>query len=244
MSNMNIKPNFWGPKLWGAIFSIVAVYPEIPNVEYINSTKGFFTSLTNLLPCNKCKLSYNEYIKESDTNLNDNTNFSSRKNLIKFVYLLREKVNTKLGLEYCLTVEYFEYKLNKMICVSENKVDSYVNYLNEAPFIPKIFENTICNFVYINKQHIQNYNLKYTKLIIMKLKDFIKKPDFNINNPKFKLWLKRNNSCRLVINIIYSNMSCGDYNMLESFRKDLLLHLKLFYMGCSIIPINDLKILF
>jgi hypothetical protein len=39
-------------------------------------------------------------------------------------------------------------------------------------------------------------------------------------------------------------MACGDYGMLESFFKDKLLHLQLFYMGCSIIPLEDLNHIF
>jgi hypothetical protein len=32
-----------------------------------------------------------------------------------------------------------------------------------------------------------------------------------------------------------------DYDISESFDKDNILHLKLFYMGCTIIPIETLK---
>ena len=39
-------------------------------------------------------------------------------------------------------------------------------------------------------------------------------------------------------------MSCGDYGMLESFFKDKNLHLQLFYLGCSIIPLDDLYNIF
>ena len=72
----------------------------------------------------------------------------------------------------------------------------------------------------------------------------IKKPNFNDNDKNFKLWSKRNVKCREIINKIYNNMSCGDYGMLESFFKDKNLHLKLFYLGCSIIPLDDLYHIF
>jgi hypothetical protein len=74
--------------------------------------------------------------------------------------------------------------------------------------------------------------------------NFIKKPNFNDNDKNFKLWFKRNVKCREIINKIYNNMSCGDYGMLESFFKDKNLHLKLFYLGCSIIPLDDLYHIF
>ena len=46
------------------------------------------------------------------------------------------------------------------------------------------------------------------------------------------------------INKVYNNMACGDYGMLESFFKDKNLHVKLFYLGCSIIPLEDLHFIF
>ena len=154
---------------------------------------------------------------------------------------MREKLKKKLGLNYYITLDYFKKKLNKMLCISNNQIDSYMNYLSEAPFIPEFLENKVVNYLNDNKQYIKKYNFKYTIVLIHKLKKFISNPIFSLENKNFKLWLKRNNQCRIIISLIYSNMACGDYDMIQSFKTDNILHLKLFYMGCTIISEDILQ---
>ena len=69
-------------------------------------------------------------------------------------------------------------------------------------------------------------------------------PTFNLKDKNFKLLLKRNSQCRYIISKIYNNISCGEYTMVDSFYRDKDLHIKLFYMGCCIIPLYDLKYIF
>lgn len=236
----NIKPCFWGKKYWGALFSMTAVYPNNPDVEYIKSVRSFLLSWRQTLPCMGCRESYTNFSSQPDTDVMNDDNFKSREKFITFVHRLRNKVNNKVGLEYNITTEYFKIKLDKMCCINGNEVDGYVNEMSEAPFIQKEIKNTILNYINKNKSNIPDYNPKYTQMLIDKNLNFIKNPNFNSNNKKFKLWYKRNIKCRDIINKIYNNMSCGDYGVLESFFKDKLLHLQLFYLGCSIIPLNDL----
>jgi len=240
----NIKPCFWGKKYWGTMFSMAAVYPDNPDIEYIKSIRMYFVSLRNTLPCAGCRISYTNFTSQSDTNIMNNEFFMTRDNFIGFLHTLRNKVNKKIGLEYNITKQYFKLKLDKMCCVDGNDVDGYLNEMSEAPFIPQSFREIIHNYVHKNKSHINDYNSKYTSVLIEKNLNFIKKPIFNINNKNFKLWYKRNAKCRELINKIYNNMTCGDYGMMESFFKDKLLHIQLFYMGCSIIPYNDIVQLF
>ena len=240
----NIKPCFWGKKYWGTIFSMCAVYPNNPTKEYIVSARTFLLSLKNTLPCSGCRESYSIFIQQPDTNVMGEKIYSSRDNFISFVHKLRNKVNHKVGLEYHITKDYFKLKLDKMCCTEGNEVDGYINELSEAPFVQESVKNLILNYVNKNKSYINDYNSKYTHVLIEKNLKFIKNPVFNPNNKNFKLWFKRNAKCREIINKIYNNMSCGDYGMLESFYKDKSLHLQLFYMGCSIIPLQDLQYIF
>lgn len=240
----NIKPCFWGKKYWGSIYSMAAVYPNNPNKEYIESIRMFFLSLRHTLPCEGCRISYTNFTSQPDTNIMNNKYLNNRDNFIGFIYRLRNKVNKKIGLEYNITKEYFKSKLDKMCCVDGNELDGYLNELSEAPFIPNDFDAIIHDYVYKNKMYINDYNNKYTEILIKKNIEFIKNPLFEINNKNFKLWFKRNSKCREIINKIYNNMSCGDYGMYDSFYRDKLLHLQLFYMGCSIIPYDDLKYIF
>jgi hypothetical protein len=239
MSIVNIKPFFWGPKLWCIIYSIAAVYPDKPDIDHINSTMNYLISLKDLLPCKRCRTSYEVYIKEEDTNILDKENYISRKNFIMMIYNLREKVNKKLGLSYYISLNYFTNKLNKMICdIKDNNIDYYLNNLCEVPFIPKELETEVFNYIRNN-----SYDSMITKKIIKKLKRFIDNPIFNIDNLLFRLFLIRNMECRKIINTIYYNISKGDYKMYDSFTIDKELHLILFYYGCSIICNVELEIL-
>ena len=155
------------------------------------------------------------------------------------IYNLREKVNKKLGLSYYITIDYFTNKLNKMICdVKDNNIDYYLDNLCEVPFIPVELETKVLNYIQQNF-----YDSNITKNLIIKLKKFIKYPIFKIKNKLFKLFIIRNIKCRKIINIIYYNISNGDYNMYDSFTIDKNLHLQLFYYGCCIISNYELEIL-
>lgn len=234
--NNNIKPFLWGPNFWATIFDIVAVYPERADSKQIESTRSYFLSLKNLLPCESCRNSYQNFISQSDTDINDNDNFSTRNSLISFVFNLRNKVNSKLELEYCLTQNYFKKKLNKMICISGNTIDGYTNTLQEAPFIQKKLLDKV--LAYLKKN--SNYKIDDTIKIIKASKIFIENPEFSVNNKNFKLFYKRNSSCRDIIKKIHLNMTYYDYCVADSFYRDNELHLKLFYLGCSIIPASEL----
>jgi len=235
--NNNIKPNFWGPKLWYSIFSFVAIYPENPTSKIINSAKQYFLSLKNLLPCKSCRTSYNQYIKEDDTNINNDDNFISRNNLIEFVFKLRNKVNNKREIEYYITLKYFKKKLDLMICDDNNRLDSIINNLVEAPIIPVSLENDIYKYIKKNKS---KYNLKNTKLIIKNIKEFINKPNFDLKNSNFILFCKRNYECQNIIKRIYQNISLKDHTIIESFKYDNDLHIKLLCLGCSILSKTEL----
>ncbi len=233
----NIKPYFWGPQLWYSIFSFVSVYPDNPSSDLINSTKLYFTSLKNLLPCKSCRTSYNQYINEDDTNINNDYNFISRNNLIEFVYNLRIKVNNKREIEYFITLKYLKKKLDLMICDDNNKLDSIINYLIEAPIIHSSLEDKV--YTYLKNK--TKYNIKNTRSMIKNIKEFMINPNFSLNDSKFKLFCKRNQECRNIIKKIYNNMSINNYDSnVESFKKDNDLHLKLLYLGSSILSKTEL----
>lgn len=233
----NIKPCWWGPHLWQTIYNIIAVYPDKPDNIHIESIKMFFISLKNLLPCEKCRLSYSSYLEEPDTNINTINNFNSRENLITFVYNLRNKVNNKLNNEYYISLNYFKKKLNKIICSNNNNnMDCYISSLIEVPFVPRSFEEKLYNYL----KNKTNYNKEHTKQILNVCHNFMENPNFNSDNKYFKIYYKRNIKCRKIIDKIYFNISKNDYSLEESFLYDNDLHNKLFYLGSTIIPSNEL----
>jgi hypothetical protein len=81
-----IKSIYWGPSFWKTMFSFAATYPENPDNDYIESVKYFFYSLKKLIPCANCSESYNLYINESDTDINNVNYFISKKKLVEFIF--------------------------------------------------------------------------------------------------------------------------------------------------------------
>ena len=52
-----MKPEIWGPHAWIFLHSITFDYPDNPTKEVKEKYKGFFESLQDILPCEKCKKS-------------------------------------------------------------------------------------------------------------------------------------------------------------------------------------------
>jgi hypothetical protein len=58
-------PKLWGPPFWHILRTIAHNYPlENPSLANRNNTKIFFHSLQNLLPCEKCRKHYADFIKK------------------------------------------------------------------------------------------------------------------------------------------------------------------------------------
>lgn len=99
MSNKGIKTSFWGPHAWAFLFSSIAgAYPirvDASNKEHIKIIKSFqnmFNALQYTLPCSYCRESYGRFIKE----LPMAEFMDSRKSMMKWLYLIHDKVNKKL----------------------------------------------------------------------------------------------------------------------------------------------------
>ena len=58
------NPNVWGPVLWKFLHIMAFNYPENPNPQTKASSRQFFYSLRHLLPCETCRIHYNELISK------------------------------------------------------------------------------------------------------------------------------------------------------------------------------------
>jgi hypothetical protein len=235
MHNGNVKPFFWGPKVWYSMFSFVASYPDKADNKTVEGARMFFLSLKELLPCEACRYSYEKYIEEPDTNVNDLKNFSTRNSLTEFVYNLRVKVNTKLEYDYGVTLFYFKKKLHYMIC-ENSYFDGQILNLQEVPFVPEKLEPKVLH--YLKKK--TNFDISESERIYQTCRIFMDKPNFDPEDKYFKLFYKRTNACRDIIKKIYINMCYGDYCVEDSFAKDFELHTKLLFMGCTILSESSL----
>jgi len=236
----NIKPIYWGNKLWLTIYSFIAVYPNNPTQEQIKSIMTFFETLKHLLPCSSCRTSFTKFSSEDDTNIKNVLHFQNRNNLIKMIFAFRKKVENKVGFEYCSTVKYLTFKMNNMICV-DNPNEYVANNLHEYAFIPVKLENKIYDYIKKYKYYINDYDSKNTQKIVKKLKHFLDNPDSN--SKYYLLWIERNNKCRDLISKIEKNMCEKKYDTMKSFNSDKKYHIQLFYLGCTIIPSDELAYL-
>ena len=100
-----VRTSVWGPAAWFFLHNLVMVYPkkiDENNQEHIRKKDNMFAFLSNLgnvLPCGLCSASYNQYIKEPLYNINKY--LDSRAKLARFIYLIHERVNEKLGVAKC-----------------------------------------------------------------------------------------------------------------------------------------------
>jgi hypothetical protein len=93
----------WGPAGWLFLHCVTFGYPYSINSENPDHQtkkqdyKTFFTSLGKVMPCRYCRDSYEEFIKESPIDNSLNT----RKDLVRWLYDIHNKVNQKLGVADC-----------------------------------------------------------------------------------------------------------------------------------------------
>lgn len=99
LSNPNgINPKLWGSHFWKTLFYVGMNYPvkiDIKNKCHLSIKKHykmFFCSLQYTLPCIFCLESYRRFWKEDDID----KFLNKRIDLLKWLYILKDKVNKKL----------------------------------------------------------------------------------------------------------------------------------------------------
>jgi hypothetical protein len=77
---VNINSDIWGPKGWFFLDATILGYPDKPTEQEKKGFLNFLNSLEVVLPCNKCRIHFKEYIKKNP--LNDKI-LSSKKKISK-----------------------------------------------------------------------------------------------------------------------------------------------------------------
>lgn len=228
----NIYPTNWGSTVWSSIDFYIAVLPDILYKKEITDIMCFFSSLNTLIPCHNCKLSYGTFSKENDTDIYNKKNFETKKSIIKLVWTLREKVNKKLDMDYCIPFGYYNCKLKLLICNDINHLSGIVSNNKDAPFIHESIQDDV--FRYLEKK--TDYDIEKIKKLIYIIKSFlnnITEKDFDLKNKNFLLLIKRNSKCKKYRDVINANRIFHDYDYINSFKNDYESHIKLLSMGCS-----------
>lgn len=85
-----MKPESWGNHAWIFLHAVTLNYPEKPTKEDKLNYLVFFTSLRNVLPCNKCQHNFASHLKKYP--LTDDI-LSSKKKLIYWLIDIHNAVN-------------------------------------------------------------------------------------------------------------------------------------------------------
>ena len=184
----------WGPHFWKTMHFISFSYPNNPTIEDKKYYKQFFESLCHVLPCSYCRVSCEYFISTEPTKLTDEV-LTNRETITKWLYLLHERVNQKLGVEYNVTYDEVvdKYESFRAICVpnmpgcimpADLKAKSYQNDSSkDCPIISKTIAMAI-------SEYAEKRGIKFDKL------DYYN----NLKNIKnSKEWMERNEECKKII---------------------------------------------
>jgi hypothetical protein len=122
-----MQTRVWGPAGWIFLHSIAQNYPLSPSEEQIKNYREFFRLVGHVLPCRYCRESYQQFINQPDTELNEKA-MLNRENFTKWLYLIHNKINKKLGMNDPITFkqvtdkyESFRSKCTKSPQIKEKK---------------------------------------------------------------------------------------------------------------------------
>jgi hypothetical protein len=101
-SKNGMQTRVWGPAGWIFLHCIAQNYPQDPTPEQKKYYQYFFTFAGKVLPCRYCRESYEQFIKEPDTCLDEHA-MRNRKTFTKWLYLVHNKINKKLGIKDCIS---------------------------------------------------------------------------------------------------------------------------------------------
>ena len=84
-SKNGMQTRVWGPAGWVFLHCIAQNYPQEPTPEQKKDYQSFFRLVGNVLPCRYCRESYQEFIKQPGTILNESV-MKNRKTFSKWLY--------------------------------------------------------------------------------------------------------------------------------------------------------------
>lgn len=116
-----MKPEIWGPHAWIFLHSITLDYPDCPSEDHKNNMRSFINSLSNILPCQKCRLNFGLHIQKYP--LTDKI-LCSKKELVKWMIDIHNSVNQTNN----KPIQTYEESLREILNLYEGKSD-YRNYI-------------------------------------------------------------------------------------------------------------------
>ena len=89
---INLHSDIWGHHAWFFIDSIVIALPDNISLNLQIQLKNFFFSFSSLLPCEKCRYHFSEYVNK--TNM-INADFSKKDTVLKWVNTIHNNIRKK-----------------------------------------------------------------------------------------------------------------------------------------------------
>jgi hypothetical protein len=86
---LQINPTVWGPSLWRVLHSLAFSISQTPDPQKTRQFLELVDSLRNLLPCEECRLHFDDYVNEN--------NPKKASDLAYWTFELHNSVNKRLG---------------------------------------------------------------------------------------------------------------------------------------------------
>jgi hypothetical protein len=90
---MNMSPELWGNHCWKCIHYVTLNYPDNPSEADKYNYLQYFSSLSDVLPCNTCKLNLKRHLQQLPINMDV---LSSKESLVKWGIDMHNLVNSEI----------------------------------------------------------------------------------------------------------------------------------------------------
>lgn len=148
-----MDPKIWGRAWWQVLFSLGLGYSLEPNIDQQFAYYRFLMLLSDVLPCESCKINYVQHFK----NVPLNFYLYSRKALLEWILMLHNEVNKTQGKpELTLDQAIMKYLGPEII-----KTEQYRQSVDPPP---RVLENrsvpAINNYISQRPQCVEGFGLQ------------------------------------------------------------------------------------
>ena len=130
---LSLNPEYWGPHFWEVMYLAAVGYSSEPTVNEKIGFRMFYDSLRYVLPCQKCRKEYDQYVNQFPLTGDDT---SSPQRLFDWVYRLHSHVSRRLSKRAVPSLE--EAKKNffpplSLMPPSQNEVPKFIVHAAADP---------------------------------------------------------------------------------------------------------------
>jgi hypothetical protein len=148
MQRINLSPVHWGPKTWFFLESAAIAYPVSPSENQKLSAKNLIMSLQDLLPCEKCRINYSEFLTQYLKRNDMNSIVKDRDSLLSYIVDVHNDVRIRNGQD-AISIEdvfsYYQLEYSKPV----RSTETHNNKLQSKDDIIKILDR---------KEHFSNFS--------------------------------------------------------------------------------------